>query len=142
MIQINSFLPTDNLTRCRWEFHDDKVVMKINSLTSEFEREIQYEKIKYIRTKRTADLRWLWITFAIFVILGIAELTLNVFDLSNLTTDLTVKAIAALGLLLIIPSFRKHEFYYFLDEKHYPLTAVKIDNNKNRDQVFEAISLT
>ncbi len=141
MIQINSFFPTDNLTRSICEFHDDKIVTKIRSLANEFEREIKYEKIKYIRTKRTADLRWIWITFAIFGFVAIADLALHLFDVSNATTDFLVKIIAAAGLLLMIPTFRKDEFYYFLDAERNPLTAVKVDNDKKREQIFKAISL-
>jgi len=141
MIQINSFIPTDNLTRRTWEFHEDKIVVKIKSLTIDVENEIRYEKIKSISTKKTADLNWIWITFFIFSILSVATLGLGYFHLMNPTLRVIEKVIAAIALLLALPSFRKHEFYYFWDAEKYHLANVKIDNDKKRVQITDAINL-
>lgn len=141
MIQINSFLPMDNFTRRVWEFREDKIVVKTKSLTAEVEKEIKYERIKFIRTKKSADLRWLWIPFFTFCILSIALMGLGYFHLINPTLRLLEKVIGAIALLLMLPSFRKHEFYYFLDAQKYHLANVKIDNDMKRVQIVDAINL-
>jgi|GEM_PF-3096680 len=141
MIQINSFIPADNFTRRIWEFHEDKIVVKTKSLTVDVEKEIKYEKIKFIRTIKSADLRWLWATFVVFGILGVTGLGLDYFDVSNQTTELIGKTVATFALLLMIPSFHKHEFYYFLDAEKYHVANVKIETEKKRRQIAEGISL-
>lgn len=141
MIQINSFIPTDNFTRRTWEFHEDKIVIKTKSLTVDVENEVNYEKIKSISTKKTADLNWLWITFAIFGVLSVATLGLGFFDLMNSTLRVIEKIIAFIALLLALPSFQKHEFFYFWDAEKYHLMNIKIDNNEKRTKIIEAISL-
>jgi len=141
MIQINSFIPTDNLTRRVWEFHEDKVIVKTKSLTADVEKEIKYERIKFIRTKKSADLSWLWISFFTFGVLSVAMLGLGTFHLINPTVRLIEKAIAAIALLLMLLSLRRHEFYYFLDAEKYHLANVKIDNDKKRAQIADAINL-
>jgi len=141
MIQINSFIPTDNFTRRIWEFHEDKIVIKTKSLTVDVENEIRYEKIKSISTIKTADLRWLWMSFFIIGILSITTLGFGYFHLMNPTLRLIEKVIAVIALLLILPSFRKHEFYYFWDAEKYHLANVKIDNEEKRVQIIGAINL-
>jgi len=141
MIQINSFIPTDNFTRRIWEFHEDKIVIRTKSLTVDVENDVRYEKIKSISTKKNADLNWLWITFAIYGILSVTTLGLEFFDLMNPTLRMIEKVIAAVALLLTLPSFRKYEFYYFWDAEKYHLANIKIDNNEKREQIAEAINL-
>lgn len=141
MIQINSFIPTDNLTRRVWAFHEDKVVVKTKSLTADVEKEIKYERIKFIRTKKSADLSWLWVSFFTFGVLSIAMLGIGTFHLIGPTMRLIEKAIATIALLLMLLSLRKHEFYYFLDAEKYHLATVKIDNNKKHVQIADAINL-
>jgi hypothetical protein len=141
MIQINSFIPTDNFTRRIWEFHEDKIVVKIKSLTVDVENEIRYEKIKSISTKKIADLNWLWITFFIYGVLSVTTLGLGSFDLMNPTLRVVEKVIAAIALLFALPSFRKHEFYCFGDSEKYHLASIKINNDEKRAQITEAINL-
>lgn len=141
MIQINSFIPTDNFTRRIWEFHEDKIVIKIKSLKVDDEIEVSYQKIKSISTKKTADLNWVWMTFSIYGILAVTTLGLGFFDLMNPTLRVIEKIIAVIALLLALPSFRKHEFYYFWDAEKYHLANIKIDNNEKRAKIKEAISL-
>lgn len=141
MIQINSFIPTDNFTRRVWEFHEDKIVNKTKSLTIDAENEVEYKKIKFIRTQKTADLTWLWWTFITFAILSVTTLGLGFFDLMNPTLRITERVIAAVALLLALPAFRKHEFYYFLDAEKYRLATIKIDSDDKKALIAEAISL-
>lgn len=141
MIQINSFIPTDNFTRRTWEFHEDKIVIKTKSLTVDVENEVRYEKIKSISTKKTANLNWLWTTFSIYGFLAVTSLGLGFFDLMNPTLRLIEKMIAVIALLLSIPSFRKEEFYYFWDAEKYHLANIKIDSNEKRTQITEVINL-
>lgn len=141
MIQICSSIPTDNSTRRIWEFHEDKIVVKTKSLTVDVENEIRYEKIKFIRTKKTADLRWLWMTFTIFCILSVTMLGLGYFHRINPTLSLIERVFAVIALLLALPSFHKDEFFYFLDGEKYHLANVKINNEKKRVQIAEAINL-
>ncbi len=141
MIQINSFNPTDNLTRRTWEFHENKIVIKTKSLTIDVENEIEYEKIKFIRSKKSANLSWIWISFIIFGILSVAKLGIDYFCVSNAIIESIEKVIAVLALLLMLPSFRKHEFFYFIDAEKNRSINIKIDNDKKRIQIAEAINL-
>jgi hypothetical protein len=141
MIQINSFIPTDNFTRRIWEFHEDKIVVKTKSLTVDAEDEIEYQKIKFIRSQKTADLRWIWISFITFGILSVTKLGLEYFCITNHTIELAEKIIASFALLLMLPAFRKHEFYYFLDKEKYRLGNVKIDSDHKKTKIAEAIDL-
>lgn len=141
MIQINSFIPTSNFSRRVWEFHEDKIVVRTKSLMVDVENEIKYERIKNISTKKKADLSWLLMTFIIFGILGFTTLVLVYFGLSNPTTNLIRKAVAIFALLLMIPVFHKSEFYVFFDAEKYFLADIKIDNEKKRALITEAINL-
>lgn len=141
MIQINSFIPTDNFTRRIWEFHEDKIVIKTKSLTVDVEKEVKYEKIKFIESRKSANLYWIWISFFIFGILSITTLGIDYFGERNAIVDSIEKVVAFFALLLIFPSFRKHEYLYFIDEEKNYSTNIKIDNDKKRAQIAEAISL-
>src|SRR4051812_15782986 len=98
MIRISSFFPMDNLARRTWEFYDENMIVKIKSLTIDFETEIRYEKIKFIRGKKIADLRWVWATFLIMGILGMAKFIFHYFGLSNPAIPFAEKAIVIFGL--------------------------------------------
>lgn len=141
MIQINSFIPTDNFTRRIWEFHEDKIVIKTKSLTVDIEKEVKYEKIKFIESRKSANLYWIWVSFFIFAILSITTLGIDYFGERNTIVDSIEKVVAFFALSLILPSFRKNEYLYFIDaEKNYS-TNIKIDNDKKRAQIAEAINL-
>ncbi len=46
MIKISSFSPLENFAKTTWEFYDDHLVIKVKSLTLDYETEVSYEKLK------------------------------------------------------------------------------------------------
>lgn len=140
MIKINSFTPVDNFTRRSWEFYDDHMVVKTKSLTFDFENEIKYEKIKSIRSKRMADLNWLWASFLTVGLPGLVIFLLRRFGITIPHLDLIYKIITTCALLMLIPAFRKYEYYSFLDADKYFLATVRV-GQENKAAVLEAIKL-
>lgn len=139
MIKINSFSPVDNFTRRTREFHDDRIVVKTKSLTADYENEIRYEKIKEIRSKRSADLGWLWASFIVIAILGLAKMGLGYFCTTNPIIQVIEKAVVIFAFVLLLPAFRKHEYYSFLADKYY-LATIRVDD-KSKQSMLEAINL-
>ena len=140
MIRINSFTPVDNFTRRSWEFYDDQIVVKTKSLTFDYENEIKYEKIKYIRSKRMADLSWLWASFVIVVLLGLGMWVLNIVDLSVPSFSVIRKIAVVFALVMILPAFRTFEYYSFLDADKSFLVTVRV-SSKSRPLLLDAIKL-
>ncbi len=140
MIKISSFSPLENFAKTTWEFYDDHLVIKVKSLTLDYETEVSYEKIKIIRNRKIKDLNWVWAAFVISVLLGLASLGLDYFCMINSTIVAIEKAIGVLALILLIPAFRTQEFYSLLDgDKNY-LAIVEIDKN-NKKTILEVIHL-
>jgi hypothetical protein len=140
MLKISLFFPLDNLARWSWEFYEDKMIVKTKSLTVDYENEIQYDIIKVIRSRKWADLEWLSTSFVVVIIISVIKIVLNKFDINGPIIDLLEKSGMLFALVIMLPSFGKHEHYSFLDaEKNY-LTTIKV-NNKNRQSLLEAIKL-
>jgi hypothetical protein len=93
---------TDNLARRRYEFSDDRLVVKSRTLTLEAETEIRYRDIKVIRTSRNPT-----------------------FQLLGKITLIFVPA-------LCIPAFRKHEFCSFLDADRNSLATIYVDRRNRQ----------
>jgi len=140
MIRINSFTPVDNFTRRSWEFHGDQIVVKTKSLTFDYENEIMYEKIKSIRSKRMADLSWLWASIVTVMLLGLVMWSLNLFDVSISNFSVIRKIVVIFALVMILPALRKYEYYSFLDAEKSFLTTVRV-NDKSRSLILDAIKL-
>jgi len=140
MIKIKSFSPIANFTRRTWEFCDNNIIVKTKSLTSNFENEISYEKIKVIQSKIFADIEWHWVVFGIFCILGVTKIGLGYFRLNSPTIHIIEKVVAVFALALLIPAFHKHEFFTFLDADKNYLATIKVGSN-TKSTLLEAINL-
>lgn len=140
MIRISAFTPVNNFTRRSWEFHDDHLVIKTKSLTFDYEHEVKYEKIKSIRSKRMADLNWLWASFVTAGLLALITLGLNRLDKTVPNLDVIGKIVMICALGMLFPAFRKYEYYSFLDADKYFLTTVRV-NHRNKQSILEAIKL-
>ncbi len=138
MIKINSFIPFNNFTRRSWEFYDDHMVVKNKSLTFDYENELRYEKIKSIRSKEMADLSWIWASFFTVGLLGTASVVSNWIDATIPT--IIDKIVLIFALLLLLPAFRRHEYYSFLDKDENFLATVRV-NSRNRQSILEVINL-
>ncbi len=140
MIKINSFTPVDNLTRRSWEFYDDHMVVKTKSLTFDYENEVEYEKIKSIRSRSMRDFNWIWASFITVGLVGIANLGLGYFCITNPTIDIVEKFIVTFALAMIPLAFIKYEYYSFIDADMNFLATVRV-GKKNKPMVIEAINL-
>jgi hypothetical protein len=140
VVKINSFSPFENFARWFWEFHDDNLIIKTRSFTLDFEREVKYEKIKIISNKRVADLGWFWASFIAIVLLTLIDLGLSYFCVTSPLIIIVEKFGVIFALALVIPAFRKHEYYFFLDANKNLLATIKIDNN-SKPSILKAINL-
>lgn len=140
MIKINSFTPTDNLTRRSWEFYDNHLVVRTKSLTFEYENEVEYEKIKSIQSRSMREFNWIWASFITVGLVGIANLGLDYFCVTNPIIDVIEKIIVTFALAILPLTFLKYEYYSFLDADKNFLATVRV-GKKNKPMVFEAIKL-
>lgn len=140
MIKINSFAPTNNFARSSWEFHDDRIVVKIKSLNFDYDNEIKYEKIKSIQSRSMREFNWIWASFVTVGLLGLVSIGLNHFCITSPTIDLVKKIVVALALAMLLPAWVKYEYYSFLDADKNFLATVRV-NKKNKQTLLEAIKL-
>ncbi len=138
VIKINSFIPFNNFTRRSWEFFDDHMVVKNKSLTFDYENEVKYEKIKSVRSKEIADLNWIWASFIAIGLFGITSGVSNWIGV-NIPTIID-KIVVIFALLLLLPAFRRHEYYSFLDTDENFLATVRVNRN-NKQSILEVIKL-
>jgi hypothetical protein len=140
VIKISSFSVVQNLSKWIWEFDNDKMTVKIKSLITEFEREVPYEKIQFIRNNSTADIEWLWVSFLVIVLLGLVRMGFNYFSVVNSTIDIAEKVIVVLALSIDVLVFRKQEYYWFFDADKNLLATIMIDK-KNKQLLLDGIGL-
>jgi hypothetical protein len=140
VIKINSFSPVDNFARRTWEFHTNHMVIKIRSLTLEYEYEVEYEKIKAIWSGRVMDLAWLWAVFITTGTLGLVNLGLNHFDITSPIIDVIEKIVGLLALTSLVLAFLRYDYYSFLDVDENSLATIRVDKTSKR-AVLEAIKL-
>src|SRR5574338_762567 len=109
MIQIRSFIPTAGWERTTWTFLDDRLSIKLSSLTRSLEKELPYADVKEICVSKAADLRWLWAAF----VLSLAPLWLQLpfcFKcMTNPAFELAARFLSLVMIALLIPCFHLHE---------------------------------
>lgn len=140
MIKINSFAPTNNLRRSSWEFHDDRIVVKIKSLNFDYDNEVKYEKIKSIQSQSMREFNWIWTSFITVGLLGLVSMGLNHFCITSPAIDVVEKIVVAFALAMLLPAFGKYEYYSFLDADKNFLVTVRV-NKKSQSTLFEAVKL-
>jgi hypothetical protein len=140
MIKISSFSILDGFSRKTWEFYDEYLTIKVKSLTFDYEDNVEYDKISVIRNRTVKRLGWISVPFFAFAILGIMDLALSYFHLINPTIVMIEKVIGVFFLLLLIPAFRKHEYYSFQDAGKKYLATVEVGKN-NKNEMLAAIQL-
>lgn len=140
MIKINSFTPLDNFTRRSWEFFDDHMVIRTKSLTLDYENEVEYRNIKFIRSKRMIDLNWMWASFVAVGLLGLTSLGLGWFNIHIPNFVVVEKIVVVFALVMLFPAFRSHEYYSFVDADWSSSVTIRV-NNKNKLLILDAIDL-
>ena len=138
MIKIKSFVPTNNFSRIYWEFFDDYMIAKMKSLTIEYERDIRYEKINSIQSKRMVELDWIRATAFTLILLEIVSLGLGWLDIS--IPIIIKKTLAVCALLMLFPVFLRYEYYSFYDADNNFLASIKV-NRKTKQLLLDAIKL-
>jgi hypothetical protein len=140
MIKISSLSILENFSQKTWGFYDDRLVVKVKSLTFDYEEEVGFEKIKIIRNRKQKDLGWIWVIFIGFAILALVDLILKYLCLINSTILIIEQVIGVLFLLLLIPAFRTREFYSLLDTDKKYIATVEV-NKKRKNDMLAAIQL-
>ncbi len=130
----------DGFSRKTWEFYDEHLTFKARSLTIDYEDELGYDKISIIRNRTVKRLGWIPISCLAFGIVGMVDLALIYFHLINPTIVMIEKVIGVLLLLLLIPAFRKHEYYTFQDADKKFLATIEVGRN-NKSEMLAAIDL-
>jgi hypothetical protein len=143
MLQIKSLNPMSNYARVTHEFLDDKIIVKVKSLTTEYEKEVKYEDIKHIQLVRTTDLRWL--TLGLFVILlpGFLSWIFSLIHWNfsvNPPFPLIGRLIIIAGIALCIPAFQKFQAYFFMDRARNNVVSIKMDI-RNKATLEQAVEL-
>ncbi len=138
MIKISSFSILDGFSRKTWEFYDEHLTTRIKSLTFDYEDDLSYDKISVIHNRTVKRLGWIPVTALAFGILGLIDLALIYFHLINPTIVMIERGIGVLLLLLLIPAFRKHEYYSFQDADKKYLATVEV-GRKNKNEMLAAI---
>ena len=139
MIRISSFYPTESFARKTLEFSDDSIAVKVKSLIFDAETTIEYEKIKIIQNKTWLDLSWVFPAVVVTALFGgLIRLVLFYFGVIDPTISLIEKAVVIVGLLMLIPVFRKYQLWFFLDSEKNSLVNIKI-YGKDQKAMQEAI---
>src|SRR5689334_23120149 len=108
-----------------WEFYDDHMAVKRKSLSFDYEDEVEYQKIKSIRSKRMIDLNWIWISFITIGLLGLITLGLGWFNIHIPNLGTIEKIVVAFALIMLFPAFRSYEYYSFIDADSSSLVTVR-----------------
>lgn len=139
MLRINSFNPMSNFTRATYDFLDEKIVVRMKSLVTEYDDEVRYEDIKHIEITNAADRRWIWLGLAVIVTPFFLTWFFSAWSLLNNPIFLIItKALAVIGLVLCLPAFHKNMYYFFRDQARHNLIVIKddINNYKAVDQAL------
>lgn len=139
LISITHFSPLENFMRRTWEFHEDKLVVKIKSLRVDHEYEVSYETITRIRNGKFRDLNWLWTAFIITGVSGIVSLLLGVVGVSNAIALWIQKAALIVAYLMFIPAFRTVEWYFLGDADGNNVASMPMDG-RSKESLLEAIN--
>jgi len=86
------------------------------------------------------DLNWLSASFIVVLLVNAAFLGFIFWGMTNSITAIAEKLATIFALLLIIPAFRKYEYYLFFGINKNPLLGVKV-SAKNKKTMLEAVNL-
>lgn len=140
MIKITSFYPFAGFKKDTQEFYDDKIVVKIKSLTQEHEREYDYGQVALISDAFYSSGSQQQFAFIILIITSI----LFVFFYRSLGSISGVPQIIqgcyVLGLLILITGYSKHWHISLCDTDGNVFAIMKL-TGQNRELVNEAINL-
>lgn len=140
MITITSFYPFENFLRTTHEFHDDKAVVKMKSLTYERDYEFDYKELDEIYDKYHAN--------EYQISFGIVVLTLLTFALLLFYNNIyaqpvllgTVRMFFVCGFIIFISGFKKNWQIRFSDNKDNLLTYIQ-QTSKNAELISHATEL-
>ncbi len=140
MIRIDSFFLLKGLARFTWEFHDDHLTAKVKSLTIEAEDEIPYERIKYISWSRGAYQDWLFVELILVGAAVLMRWAFAWFSTNTVPALYVERGLVILGLLFLVPAFRRRHLCYFVGADWDYLTAVSVDR-RHRAAFADALKL-
>ncbi len=140
MIEFNSFDLLNYFLFKKYQFFEDKVIIKVKSLLTELDDEIIYENIKIISLIKYRNIRWFNAGIFILAILALVHTFAGFIYRALPYAEMVEKVIIVLGYMLIIPSFFQREIMFFLDENRDVLFSFVINKN-NRPSVSKIIDL-
>lgn len=140
MIKTTSLYPFQNLLGVTQEFHQDKAVVKVKSLSYEHEYEFEYKDVYEISDSFLANINQ--INFSV-ALLTLTFIGLSVFDSQVLAHPIWLRigqVIYILGLVLLLLGFKKNRHIYLVDKQGNILTTIS-QNNQTIKLIPEIISL-
>lgn len=140
MITIKSFLPFRNMLRATHEFHDEKAIVKIKSITLEREYGFDYKDVMEISDAFHMDSDkasfgfWL-LVFSAFILAAFSS------RLHSIPLLLHIMQITfACGLFFYITSFKKSWRIFISDGKSNTLSYI-VQNRKNQEFIPQIIEM-
>lgn len=140
MIKISSFYPFQSLLRITQEFHEDKAVVKMKSLTFEREFEFEYKDVGEISDAFSTDNNQM--SFG-FWLLGFTMFTLVLFRGFVDTNPILLRMgqiLYVCGLFLFVTSFKKSWQIYVSDKNDNLLTYIK-QTHQNRELIPQVMGI-
>ncbi len=140
MIKLTSFYPFENLLRVTQEFHEDKAIVKMKSLTFERDFEFNYKDVSEISDAFLISSSQ---NFFSFWLLAGTAFVLSLFCnliYANLILLRLIHIIYICAALLHVTSFIKSWYVYFTDKNDNLLTRVK-QTRHNQDLILKIVEM-
>lgn len=140
MIKLTSFYPFSNFLKITNEFHNDKVVVKMKSLTHEYEFELSDQEITKISCENNTSRDQRNFSSGLIIYIGfIFVLFFNILSARPILYHI-MQVLYTCTAVLFITSFVKQKYYYFSDKTDNIPTSTKV-TRKNYNLAEEVIEL-
>jgi len=140
MIKITSFYPFRSFLRVTQEFHEDKAIVKMKSLTFEREFEFEYKNVGEISDSFHTNNSQMNFGFWLLFFTGITLAIFCSFIYAHPILLRIEQLLYVCGLLLYFTGFKKSWWIYFSDMNEKALTYTK-QTSQNRDLIPQAIEI-
>lgn len=140
MIKVTSFYPFQNFLRVIQEFHKDKVIVRLKSLTFEREFEFAYTEVDEISDRYLINFNQVnfGISFLVFITFALILFYNTIYTYPTLLQ--IVRFLFICGLLILITGYRKGWQILLADKNGNILTTIK-QTSKNADLIPQITGL-
>lgn len=140
MIKLSFFSLFSSFQRMTVEFHDEKALVKIKSLTYKQEFEFGYDEVAEIAYESQISESQMTFSLVVLVILSIVSAIFFPVLSERPWLFQTVRGLYILAAFLVLFSFLQRRYYYFLDKHHKILLRMGV-TTRNYRAIAEAVEL-